>query len=160
MKFEIKSRWNASVLFSLETENMKLCVEAAVKSRANLRDANLGGANLRGADLRGADLRGADLRGAKLTANDRTELLLIGHRAVLQMGPLGSRADYLIAYLTDKGVYIKAGCFFDTLAAFTKAVKETHGTNDHGKEYAAVIAAIKVHAKLWTPKAEKAKKSA
>ena len=54
MKFEIKSYINGAVLFSLETDSMKLCVEAAIKSRANLYGANLYGANLRGADLRGA----------------------------------------------------------------------------------------------------------
>ena len=41
MKFEIKSRFDASVLFSLETDSFKLCVEAAVKSRANLYGADL-----------------------------------------------------------------------------------------------------------------------
>jgi hypothetical protein len=76
MKFEIKSCYDASVLFSLETESLKLCVEAAVKSGAylsgadlsgaNLSRANLGGANLSGAYLGGANLSGADLSGADL----------------------------------------------------------------------------------------------
>jgi uncharacterized protein YjbI with pentapeptide repeats len=87
MKIEIKSRWTGgSVLFSLETTSLKLCLEAAVKSGAdlgganlrdadlrdanlgdaNLRDANLGGANLGGANLGGANLGGADLGGADL----------------------------------------------------------------------------------------------
>ena len=71
MKFEIKHRFTGSVLFSLETESMKLCVEAAVKSRANLSGAdlsraNLSGANLSRANLYGADLSGADLSGANL----------------------------------------------------------------------------------------------
>ncbi len=66
MKFEITSRWSGSILFSVETESIKLAVEAAVKSKANLRGANLGGADLRGANLRGADLGGANLRGANL----------------------------------------------------------------------------------------------
>jgi len=49
--FEIKSRWNSCVLFSLETKYSKLAVEAAVKS---------------GADLSGADLFRADLSGARI----------------------------------------------------------------------------------------------
>ena len=85
MKFEIKSCYDASVLFSLETESLKLCVEAAVKSgaylsgadlsgadlggaylsRANLSRANLGGANLGGTNLDGANLSGANLKDAK-----------------------------------------------------------------------------------------------
>ena len=76
MKFEIKHRYTQSVLFSLETKNLKLAVEAAVKTGAylegaylegaNLRGANLGGANLGGANLGGANLEGANLGGANL----------------------------------------------------------------------------------------------
>jgi len=70
MKIQIKSRYNASVLFALETESMKLCIEAAVKKGADLRGADLRDAYLRGADLRGADLQGADLQGAYLQGAD------------------------------------------------------------------------------------------
>jgi len=66
MNFEIKHRFIGNVLFSAETTSLKLCVELAVKSGADLRDAYLGDAYLGGADLRGADLRGANLRGANL----------------------------------------------------------------------------------------------
>jgi hypothetical protein len=66
VKYEIKSRWNNEILFSLETESLKLCIEAAVKSGANLSRANLSGADLSGADLYGANLSGADLSGADL----------------------------------------------------------------------------------------------
>ena len=66
MKFEIKSRWNGNVLFSLDTESLKLAVEARVESDADLCDANLRDADLCDADLCDADLRDADLRGANL----------------------------------------------------------------------------------------------
>ena len=66
MLFEIKSRWSGSVLFSLETDSLKLALEAGVTSGANLRDADLRGANLGGADLRDANLRDANLGGADL----------------------------------------------------------------------------------------------
>ena len=56
IKFEIKHRFSGAVLFSLECGSLELCVEAAVKSRANLSGANLSRANLYGADLYGADL--------------------------------------------------------------------------------------------------------
>jgi len=51
MNYEIKNRWNGQVIFSLETTSLKLCVQAAIKSEANLREADLRGADLRGADL-------------------------------------------------------------------------------------------------------------
>ena len=54
MKFEINSRFDSSVLFSIETESWKLAVEAAFKSGANLEGAYLRGANLEGANLKGA----------------------------------------------------------------------------------------------------------
>jgi uncharacterized protein YjbI with pentapeptide repeats len=66
MKFEIINRFTGSVIFSLETESLKMCVEAAWESRANLSGADLSGADLSGADLSGADLSGADLSGANL----------------------------------------------------------------------------------------------
>jgi len=70
MKFEIKHKISGSVLFSLETENIKLCLQAAIESGANLGGADLGGANLGGADLRDADLGGANLRDADLRDAD------------------------------------------------------------------------------------------
>jgi hypothetical protein len=66
MKFEIESRFNSSVLFSIETETLKLAVELAVKSGAYLGGAYLGGAYLEGAYLEGAYLGGAYLGGAHL----------------------------------------------------------------------------------------------
>jgi hypothetical protein len=67
MKFEIKSRFNGKILFSLETESIKLCLEAAINSGANLSDANLSDANLSDANLSGANLSGANLSGANLS---------------------------------------------------------------------------------------------
>lgn len=49
--FEIKHRFSGAVLFSLETTSLKLCVEAAIKSPANLVGANLSAANLSAANL-------------------------------------------------------------------------------------------------------------
>jgi hypothetical protein len=70
MLYEIKSRYDGRVLFSLECGSLKLCVEAAVKAKVDLSGAYLRGADLRGADLSGADLRGAYLRGADLYGAD------------------------------------------------------------------------------------------
>lgn len=44
MMIEIKSRWSGGILFKLETTSLKLCLEAGIKSGANLRDADLSGA--------------------------------------------------------------------------------------------------------------------
>ena len=64
-KFEIKT-FGGKILFELETESLKRCVEEAVELDADLRDADLRGADLGDADLRGADLGGAYLGGANL----------------------------------------------------------------------------------------------
>jgi len=107
MKFEIKSRWNGSVLFSLETESLKLCVEAAVRARADLqgaylRSADLQGAYLQGAYLQGADLQGADLQGADLQGADLQGAYLQG--AYLRSAYLQG-ADLQGAYL--QGAYLQ-----------------------------------------------------
>lgn len=71
MKFQINHRITGAVLFELECGTLRLCVEAAVKARAdlagaNLADANLADANLAGAYLAGAYLARAYLAGANL----------------------------------------------------------------------------------------------
>jgi hypothetical protein len=70
MIFEIKHRTTGSVLFSLECTSLKLCVEAAVSSKANLSSANLRSADLRSANLSSANLRSADLSSADLSSAD------------------------------------------------------------------------------------------
>ena len=70
MELKIMHRITGAVLFSSESKSLKICVEAAVKSKTDLGGANLRGADLRGADLGGADLRGADLGGAYLRGAD------------------------------------------------------------------------------------------
>jgi len=155
--FEIKHRFNVSVLFSLETESLKLCVEAAVKDGANLSGANLDGADLSGANLGGANLRGANLGGANLGgANLDGAYLdgagqLIGQRPIIQISPIGSRSDYLTAYITDNGLFLKTGCFFGTIENFKSAIKNTHGDNAHAEEYTAALTLIETHAKIYTP---------
>ena len=145
MLFEIKHRLSGSVLFSLETESLKLCVEAAVKDGAYLGGADLDGANLDGAYLRGAYLRGANLDGAGK---------LIGDRPIIQISPIGSRSDFLTAYITDNGIFLKTGCFFGTVENFKSAIKNTHGDNIHAEEYTAALTLIETHVKIYTPKGE------
>ena len=122
---------------------------------ANLRDADLWGANLRGANLRDADLRDANLRGANLGGANLGGKTLIGGSPVLQLGPLGSRSDYLVAFLTDDGIYINAGCFHGTRAEAAAKVAETHGDNEYGREYAAALAMIDAWSAIWTPVEQK-----
>ena len=145
MLFEIKHRFGGSILFSLETESLKLCLEAAVKGGAYLRGANLGSADLRGAYLRGANLRSANLDGAYLGgaylrgANLDGAGKLIGDRPIIQISPIGSRSDFLTAYITDNGIFLKTGCFFGTVENFKSAIKNTHGDNIHAEEYTAAL---------------------
>ena len=120
---------------------------------ANLSGANLGGADLTGANLDGANLGGANLGGAYLddaglTGGEK----LIGERPVFMTGPIGSRCDYLIAYITDKGIRLRAGCFFGDIDTFLAKLETAHGDNEHAAEYHAALALIEKHAEIWTPK--------
>ena len=180
MKIVIKHRYTGVVLFEHEATDeqqssgiaLRAALEAACNadanlggadlcgaylSRADLRGANLCGADLRDADLRGANLSGADLRGANLCGADLGGgKKLVGDRPVLTIGPIGSRSDYLQAYVTDAGVMVRAGCFFGARDEFEAAVKKTHGDRAHGREYVAALALIDAHARLWTPAKEAA----
>jgi mannose/cellobiose epimerase-like protein (N-acyl-D-glucosamine 2-epimerase family) len=86
----------------------------------------------------------------------KTKISLVGKRPFFAIGPLGSRNAALMAFLTDAGIYVRAGCFWNTLEAFKAAVAKTHGTSDYGVEYQNAITMIEWHAHFWTPKAEKA----
>ena len=82
MQFEIKSWLDNSVLFSLETESLKLCVEAAIKSGASLVGASLDRARLVGASLVGASLDRASLVGARLDRARLDGASLVGARGL------------------------------------------------------------------------------
>jgi len=153
MNPQIKNRYTGVVLFEGEAGmTTRQMLEKATIVKANLYGADLYGADLRGADLRGADLGGADLRGANLGGADLGEKFgkLLEGRPFFQCGPIGSRSDYLLSFLTDKGVVVKAGCFTGFLDDFVNAVEKTHGDSDHGKEYAMAILMIEAHAAIWS----------
>ena len=161
MKIEIKCRFSGKVLFEHEAKNntLRLTLEAGVKAGANLTGANLtganlGGANLTGANLTGAYLGGAYLAGANLVGAYLVGAYLVGERPIIQIGPIGSRCAYFVAYLTDQGLRLRAGCFFGTRDEFEKKLQDEHDNNDHAKEYRAALAMIDAHAEIWTPKLE------
>jgi uncharacterized protein YjbI with pentapeptide repeats len=130
-------------------------------SRANLSNADLTGADLSGADLNGAKLNGANLSGADLSrsylngaklngAKLKNNEVLVGNRPIFSIGPIGSRPDNFIAYITDKGIRLDAGCKKNiTLEEFEGLLSETHGNNVHGREYRAALALISIHHELW-----------
>ena len=150
MPVEIKSRFTNEVLFSGEYASPKDAVVAAVKAGAylcgaylcgaDLGSADLCGADLRGADLRGAYLRGADLRGANLGGADLggadlDDTKIKGTNAIIQIGPIGSRADMMLVFNTDDGLRVSTGCFYGSADDFLVRVMETHGTNQHATNY-------------------------
>ena len=117
-------------------------------SEANLYGANLCGANLckvdlSGANLYGANLYGANLYGANLSATNLRGADLSGAGAIWSCGPGGSRYDMCHFVQHDHGLMVNCGCFWGTLAEFEAAVEETHGDNEHGRYYRAVIEAAK-----------------
>ena len=169
MKIEIKSRWDAKVLFSIETESWKLALEAAVKygadlsgadlSRANLSGANLSRANLSRADLSRADLSWADLFRANLSGADLSWANLSGaylygadlYGANLYgfycFGPGGSRNAYTWARWEESGYMVHCGCQTLELSKFKKKVKEVHKDSYFGEWYLANIKVMELVAK-------------
>jgi uncharacterized protein YjbI with pentapeptide repeats len=115
--------------------------------RANLYGANLYGANLDGASLVRANLDGANLYGAKI----KDDCTLVGGRPIFQIGPIGSRCAYFVAYITNKGLRFDAGCQRQiTREVFESRLQDSHGDNTHAKEYKAALALIDIHAELWS----------
>ncbi len=145
-------------LYGADLRSADLC--GANLYSANLRSANLYGANLYGAnlycaDLRSANLRSADLRSANLCganlcgANLRDAGKLTGYRPYFAVGPIGSRQDVLAAFLTEKGVYLRAGCFFGPVEEFREKLDGEHGDNVHAVEYRAALVLVEAHYNAW-----------
>jgi len=152
MKIEIKSRFSMEILFSHECEDngVAITLAAAITAKADLYGADLYGANLYGADLGGANLRGANLGGADLGgANLGGAGKLTGDRPYFAVAPIGSRQDVLAAFLTEKGLYLRTGCFFGTAEEFRDKLQGEHGDNVHGVEYRAALVLVEAHYTAW-----------
>ena len=144
MKIEIKSRWNGSVLHGGEYESVKEAAEAAAASGANLRDAYLRDAYLCGANLCGANLCGAMVG----TGEDQSRL--VGVRPVIQVGPIGSRNDWLLVFWCGDaaGLRISTGCQNQiTERRFLERLASSHGQGDaanvHAQHYIEALAFAK-----------------
>jgi len=110
----------------------------------DMQGAYMQGAYMQGADMQGADMRGADMRGAKI----KDGVVLKAKVSILQCGPCDSRQDYLIIFNTTVGLYVKAGCFLDTLTKFVSAVREKHKGTVYEKEYLNIVKMAKAHFKI------------
>ncbi|WP_199798636.1 hypothetical protein, partial [Acetobacter pasteurianus] len=65
---------------------------------------------------------------------------------------VGSENGTLTYFRTkDGGIYTNRGCFDGTLDEFESAVKERHGDNQSGKEYALLIEFIRLRTSSWRP---------
>jgi uncharacterized protein YjbI with pentapeptide repeats len=166
MKIEIKSVAE-KVLFEYDCvdNTIRKTLEEAVKRDTYLRGAYLGGADLGGADLGGADLGDADLGGAYLGGADLGGADLGGAYLggaylggadlgdwgklqsvsdILTIGAIGSRDGYTTIFHTNKGIFVRCGCFKGTLEEFGRKVKETHKGNKHERDYMAMIEFAKI----------------
>ena len=93
---------------------------------ANLMGANLRGANLRGAYLRGANLMGANLMGANLEGANLMEANLRGvyNLYIFNAFDTSKRMVYCVKH--SDTWYVKAGCFWGTIAELKNKVLLTH----------------------------------
>jgi hypothetical protein len=55
----------------------------------------------------------------------------------------------LFAFLTDKGIRLRTGCFFGSVKEFTTQLEKKHSDNVHAREYQAALAMIETHFNLW-----------
>ena len=136
---------------------------------ADLRSADLSGADLRSADLSGADLSGADLSSAVLSGADLSSAVLSGadlrgadlRDAVLSGVKLkrhivtASRSDgyTFLAFDTDKGVMIQAGCRFFSVEHFRAHVATNYPGTPKAEETTAILDFIERRAAqpVWRP---------
>jgi hypothetical protein len=109
-------------------------------SRANLSGANLSRADLSGTDLRVVDLSKAIIFGANLTRADGEKLIISD---LIRVADIGSRKGTTIFYKTDKGIFVKCGCYNGFLEDFVKQVKEKYKGTRYKKEYLVAVELVK-----------------
>ena len=107
-------------------------LSGAVLRGAVLSGAHLSGAHLSYAHLSGADLRGADLRGTKIIRVIARVCRLDGYE--------------FIAFDTDKGVIIRAGCRTMSPADYRAHVSSEYPNTDKAEETLAIIDYIEARA--------------
>ena len=106
--------------------------------------------------LGGANLGGAYLRGATAPNGRRC----VGRRPYAEVGPIGSRSDRLVVWLTEGHIYVVAGCWHsgdaeDGLTALEARVSAVHGDSEHGVQYLAAIDYLRTHVALWADAVER-----
>jgi len=170
---QIKARFSGSVIFETEIASeydgysygfrLGLAIKEAYKRGANLRGADLRGADLRGANLRGAYLRNADLRGANLSGADLSgsnmhgaDLRgadLRGAKIVRVIARICRLDGYeFIAFETDNGLIIRAGCRTMSPAEYRDHVAREYPDTDKAEETLAILDYIESRAvKLCAP---------
>ena len=61
----------------------------------------------------------------------------------------GSQGRTTTVMKTKDGHIIKCGCWSGTLDRFINQIKETHGDNQHAREYLAICEVIKIRIESW-----------
>jgi uncharacterized protein YjbI with pentapeptide repeats len=109
---------------------------------ANLNGAYLSRANLSGADLSGANLNGADLSGANLNGAN-----LSGHKIRIKIAQVCRDDGYeFIAFDTDIGVMVKAGCRWFSMPDFRAHVAAQYPDTPKAAETLAILDFIDIRA--------------
>lgn len=129
-KVQIKARFSGAVLFECE-----LGAEWDGRSSRNQRGEAIRKALASGSNLRGSDLSGSNLRGAKIT-----HIITRIWRTI--------DAYEFIAFATDRGVIIRAGCRTMSLNKFRQHVAEEYPDTDKAEETLAIIDFIESRAAL------------
>jgi len=66
-------------------------------------------------------------------------------RDLVTVGPIGSEDGILTAYRGHNGILVTRGCFSGTMKNFLRNVEYTHGKNEYGRSYAALVEFLNLH---------------
>lgn len=112
MKIEITNRWNGLVLFSFDTDKIRIALQAAVKSGADLKDA----------DLRGAYKVPIETGGPEVSAKD--SLMNVWKVIMGRGGLVEKRDDFTKKHLYGHGKMMCETCYFlESIGAKVEAPK-------------------------------------
>lgn len=113
--------FNGAMIYgnAVVADNARVCHSAKVRHYAIVHDNAIISNN-------------ADVHGMAVIAHNAQ---IDSNRKYITMCNVGSRNDNVTFYLSDNEIYVKTGCFHDTLNVFEKAVRLRHAGSIYEKEY-------------------------
>lgn len=118
------------------------CLSSTNFTNADLTNADLSFTNLRFSNLENAKLIGVQTRGARLAnaiISSDSGKIIKSHNSFIQISPVGLYQEHLLAFKTDKGLFLRLGTFYGSVQKFNETLELIKKNGVDIKEYEVIL---------------------